>query len=145
MCRLTAAIGKGLKIPAFRWGVITLVNFVVNVGLTAMLHEGFGVDTRVAYAIALTTVFFMNFALLRYYVYAPNDAQPLGALFATYAASAIGFRLTEYVGFLLLHTIAGVPYLIAIFLVQGASFFVKYFYYGRLFSRNSGSERRSSK
>ena len=126
-------VEKLLRARSFRWGVNTVASFVVNLGLTVVLHEVFGVRNTIAYAVALTTVFFMNFAFFRYYVFVQDDPRSLGALFATYTASAIGFRLVEYASFVLFHTVAGVQYVVAIVLVQGTSFVAKYFYYGRVF------------
>ncbi len=60
---------------------------------------------------------------------------PIRRQFAAYTASAIGFRVSEYLGFLALHTILGVHYIITMFVVQGATFVIKFFFYGRLVFR----------
>ena len=140
---MSARVDTLLRARSFRWGVNTGLSFVVNLGLTIFLHESLGVTTSVAYAVALTTVFFMNFVLFHYYVFSQHEPKPLGQLFATYAASAIGFRLGEYAAFLLIHALVGLQYMLAIILVQGASFVLKYFFYGRVVfrerSRNTGT------
>ena len=124
-----------LNAKSFRWGVNTLASLVVNLGLTIGLHEGFAVDPAVAYAIALVTVFLMNFVFFRYYVFIQSEPLPIGSQFMAYTASAIGFRVVEYLSFVLLHTLLGVHYVVTIILVQGLSFVVKFFFYGRLIFR----------
>lgn len=137
---MTKAVRGILRATTFRWLVNTAASFVVNLGLTIGLHEGFGVATEIAYAVALVAVFLMNFAFFRYYVFVQEEPLPIRAQFVAYTGSAVGFRLSEYAGFLVMHTLLGVHYVIAIVLVQGAAFVAKYFFYGKLVfrGRNAG-------
>ena len=132
---MNAAVVSILQARSFRWGVNTLASLVVNLGLTIGLHEGFGIDPAIAYGVALVTVFLMNFVLFRYYVFVQAEPLALVPQFMVYTTSAIGFRLTEYLAFLLLHTLLGVHYVLTIFVVQGISFVVKFFFYGKLVFR----------
>lgn len=130
--------GRGraaLKTRSFRWGVNTVASFVVNLAVTAGLHEGLSVRAEAAYAAGLLTVFLMNFGFFRYYVFVQQEPMPIRRQFAAYTASAVGFRVSEYLGFLLVHTILGVHYIVTMFLVQGATFVAKFFFYGQLIFR----------
>ena len=121
----------------FRYLVNTGLSFVVNLGLTALLHEAFGVREATAYGVALVTVFVMNFLLFRYYVFDGRTDQP-GKQLATFAGTSVAFRVSEWFVFRLLHEKLGVYYLLAIILVQGTTFVIKYFVYGGwLFKRKT--------
>ncbi|MBB6430980.1 GtrA family protein [Algisphaera agarilytica] len=124
----------------FRYLVNTGLSFVVNLGLTALLHEAFGVREATSYAVALVTVFVMNFLLFRYYVFDGRTDQP-GKQLATFAGTSVVFRVSEWFVFRLLHEKLGVYYLLAIILVQGTTFVIKYFVYGGwLFNRKAKAE-----
>lgn len=137
---MTGRVRAALETPSFRWGVNTVASFVVNLGVTAGLHEVLSVRAEIAYAAGLLTVFFMNFGFFRYYVFVQPEPMPIRRQFAAYTASAIGFRVSEYVGFLVLHTMLGVHYIITMFVVQGATFVMKFFFYGRLVFRGRNGE-----
>lgn len=128
-------VQAALKARSFRWGVNTVASFVVNLGVTAGLHEVLSVRAEIAYATGLLTVFLMNFAFFRYYVFVQQEPLPIRRQFAAYTASAIGFRVSEYLGFLVFHTLLGVHYIITMFIVQGATFVAKFFFYGNLVFR----------
>ena len=132
---MNGTVASLLQARSFRWGVNTVASLVVNLGLTIGLHEGVGIHPAAAYAVALVTVFLMNFVLFRYYVFVQSEPRPIASQFVVYATSAIGFRLTEYLSFVLLHSILGVHYVVTIFVVQGISFVVKFFFYGNFVFR----------
>jgi putative flippase GtrA len=104
------------------------ISFATNVGLTAFLHELVHLPEEVAFAISLVTVFTMNFLACRYVVFSGRAGDPKRQL-VLYALSSLGFRLGEYLAFLALHTWLGTPYLLAIFVVLGVSFVIKFLYY----------------
>lgn len=114
-----------------RFCLTTVLSMVVNFGLTIALHELARWPEELAYAVALVTVLLMNFVLLRSYVFSARHIEP-GRQLALFALSTAGFRLSEYLAFLLLHTWLGMYYVLAMFLVQGTAFVTKFFYYGRL-------------
>lgn len=132
---MTGRVRAALETTSFRWGVNTVASFIVNLGVTAGLHEVLSVRAEIAYAAGLLTVFLMNFGFFRYYVFVQPEPMPIRRQFAAYTASAIGFRVSEYLGFLVLHTMLGVHYIITMFVVQGATFVMKFFFYGRLVFR----------
>ena len=140
---MNPALQKVLSARSFRWGVNTVASFVVNLGMTVGLHEWLSVDPSVAYAVALLTVFLMNFVFFRYYVFSHPEPLPIRSQFMAYAGSAVGFRLAEYLCFLLVHIVFGVHYVVTIIAVQGASFIAKYFFYGAFVFRGRHSAPRS--
>lgn len=107
------------------------VGFLLNIGITAFAHELLGATEELAFAIALAMVFAFHFLSGRYVIYGASDGDPKRQLLR-YALASGGFRGAEYVGFLVLHTAAGLPYLAAAMVVLGASFIVKFFFYGRV-------------
>jgi putative flippase GtrA len=112
----------------FRFGALGGVGFVVNFGLTALLHELVGLSEELSFAIALAAVFFGNFFSLRHLVFeaAAGDAK---RQLVHYAFASFGFRFAQWLSFVALHTWLGVPYLIAVTVVLGIWFLVKFGYY----------------
>ncbi|MFO0944655.1 MAG: hypothetical protein U1D30_01720 [Planctomycetota bacterium] len=102
--------------------------FGLNLGSTAILHEGFAFSTKIAYAVTLGIVTLVGFLTLKYFVY--QDLQGnLARQFVAYLPSVALFRGAEFLGFALLNGWLGVQYLAAIVAVQGTSFTSKYFYF----------------
>ena len=119
-----------------RFSAVTGLSLALNFGTTIVLHEGFGLAEELAYALALLTVFAVNFVLLRTWIFAGSARAGASRQFAWYALSAAGFRGAEYLGFLVLHTGLGVHYLLAMALVQTTAFFGKFLHYGRVVFRD---------
>jgi putative flippase GtrA len=113
-----------------RFAVFTVISAALNFGLTIGLHEWLGLPEEAAYAIGLAVVFIVNFLGLRYYAF-PGRGGRVGTQFAVYAVSSAAFRGAEYLAFLLLHTVLGVHYVVAMIVIQTASFVTKFLYYGR--------------
>ena len=96
-----------------KFGGVSGLSFVVNVGGFALMHEAFGVRAEAAYALSLVAVFAMNFALFRFWVFKPEGTagraagRGAGRQLAEYLASAVLFRAGEYAAFLGLHTRLG--------------------------------------
>lgn len=111
-----------------RYVIITGLSFVTNLGLTVFLTEVITFPEEVSYAIALVTVFVMNFLFMRYYIYVSREGSAKRQ-FMMYTLSAIGFRGLEYISFLMIHTWFGVQYALAIIEIQVCSSIVKFFYY----------------
>lgn len=114
-----------------RFGVLTVLSFTVNVGLTALLHEIIGAPEEIAFALSILVVFIMNFIFQRYYVFAGTDRGAANQLMM-YLIFSMAFRGSEYLSFLVMHTWLGVQYLVAIVSVLGVSFFAKFFFYDRV-------------
>jgi putative flippase GtrA len=99
-----------------------------NVGLSLGLHEWLDLPAELAFAIALALMLIINFCGLRYFVYR-SRAVAMPAQFASYAMSAIGFRVSEYIAFLVVHTLLGCPYRLSVIGVLAVSFVGKYSFY----------------
>ena len=119
----------------FRYAAVTGLCFIVNLGVTVLFTEVFSVYEEISYGFALSTVFFMNFFLMRYYIYRSSEDN-LISQFILYAGSAIAFRGIEYGCFLLLHSWMGIPYGAAIVVIQGFSAVSKFIYYKRIVFSN---------
>ncbi len=122
---------------AIRYAQISGLNFVVNIGLTIFLHEVCALPEEIAFAVALIVVFCMNFVAMRHYIYQGRNG-PLGGQFATYTMSAIGFRGTEYLAFLALHSWLGFDYRVVVVGVTLVAAGVKFFCYRFVFEGRGG-------
>jgi putative flippase GtrA len=115
----------------FRFGSVGGISFAINIGLTAFLHELLGIVEEIAFSIALAVAFTFNFVGCKYYVFSENTGDSRKQLIA-YFFSSLLFRGIEYLGFILLHTLMGVQYLAAVFLVLVFSFFAKFTFYKKV-------------
>lgn len=113
---------------AVRFGVAACVCFVVNLGLTIGLHELIGLPEEVAFAIAIASVLVISFMMLRFWVY-PEQTLGIGRQFLAHLTTNLGFRVTEYVTFLLLHSVLGLYYVYATIIVMGIAFPTKFLFY----------------
>ena len=99
--------------PVFRAGVRFLqlggFAFCLNIAITTTLHELMGLPADLAFAVALLTLFFVNFFGFRRYVYR-STGHARGQI-GRYFIAVVCFRLAEYGGFLLLHKQIGIDYL----------------------------------
>jgi putative flippase GtrA len=112
-----------------RFGAVGAVGFGLNIGITVSLHEWLGAPEELAFAVALAVVFGFSFLTSRYMIFAgASDGDPKKQL-VKFAVFSAGFRVAEYLGFLVLHTLIGLPYLPAIVAVLAFSFLTKFFTY----------------
>jgi len=121
-----------LRKKAFRFLQLSGLSFLVNFGITVIGHEILGVPAEVAFALALITVFVMNFYMLRYYVYQGID-EPAVRQFIKYAGSAVSFRGFEYLFFLMFYTWFGYEYKLVLVSVLLISSIIKFLWYRYLF------------
>jgi len=112
----------------FRFGALGGIGFVVNFGLTALLHEVAQLSAELAFAIALVVVFFGNFLSCRYLVF-DDTAGDFKRQLLHYALASFGFRFAQWVSFLALHTWLGLPYLLAVAIVLASWFLIKFSFY----------------
>ncbi len=109
------------------------ISFVLNLGLTIVLHEVIGWAEEAAYATSLGVVLVVNFILCRTFVF--NAAagslrrQALG-----YLGGTIIFRSLEYVCFLGIHSGFDVDYRLTVIAVSVVAMVVKFFVYRVLFN-----------
>jgi putative flippase GtrA len=112
-----------------RFGALGAVGFGLNIAITVSLHEWLGAPEELAFAVALATVFVFSFLTGRYLIFSGASHGDPRKQLVKFAISSAGFRFAEYLGFLILHTVLGLPYLIAIVAVLGFSFLTKFFTY----------------
>ena len=112
--------------------------FAFNMATLITLVESFDVQKEVAFATSQIVIFFTSFVLLRYYVYNSRGSGIL-AQFAAYAVSALAFRGSEYVAFLVLHTWLGGEYRLCAIGILATSTIVKFLYYRWLFERGAST------
>jgi putative flippase GtrA len=93
----------------------------------------------VAAALGLASALVVNFLMLRYFIFRGTQL-PWGRQLLTFLASSGVFRGIEYLGFLLVNSLAGVHYLLALVLVLAGSFILKFIVYeGWVFAKRSHS------
>lgn len=117
-----------------RFGVATLISASITVGLPIALHEGLGIDERLAVAIALATALVVNFATTRLFVFKSegNARQELWRFLSV----SLAFRLAEFGLFLLLFSL-GLVYILAQVIVLALSFTLKFIVHKRFVYRGS--------
>jgi putative flippase GtrA len=120
-----------------RFTAMGSLGLILNLGITAFVHEVLGASEELAFAVALAIVFSFHFLSGRYVIYGAADGDPKRQLLR-YGLATGGFRAAEYLGFLVLHTIAGIPYLAVIVIVLGSSFIAKFFFYGHVVFTGNG-------
>lgn len=112
-----------------RFAVMGGIGFALNIGITVGLHEGLGAPEELAFGVALAVVFIFSFFTSRYLIFkGASEGDPAKQL-VKFAVSNAGFRVAEYVGFLVFHTVLGIPYVVAIVAVLAVSFLTKFFTY----------------
>jgi putative flippase GtrA len=118
-----------------RYLLLSALSLALTLGVTAGLHEGFGVSPEISFAVALVVVFLTNFAGMRLWVFR-GTRRPVVIQLMGFGLSSLSFRGLEYCLYLLLYRVVGTPYLAAAFAAIGISFAVKYVVYNSwLFSR----------
>lgn len=112
-------------------------SFGLNLAITSFVHEILGWTPATAFALALVTVLTVNFFVLRHFVFEATSGTAAGQATA-YLFSALGFRATEYLAFLVVNVRLGVPYLLTATVVLAVSTAVKFFVYGsKIFVRSA--------
>jgi putative flippase GtrA len=127
-------IRQDWRAAAVRFAIASFTIFATNLGVTIALHELGNVPPSVAYAVALTIVFFQSFFLLRYFIFG-RQSSPGWTQFAMYAPSSVTFRGLEYGLFVLLQGVVGIDYRVAVITVAGLSLVWKFLFYGRVVFR----------
>jgi len=118
-----------------RFVLLGAISFTTNLGITAGLHELAGISPDMSFAVGLVTVFVLNFATMRWWVF-PDSGLSLARQLAGFAMTSVGFRSSEFLVFLLLRHVGGTYYLLAAGVTLCISMVVKYFVYGSwLFAR----------
>jgi putative flippase GtrA len=136
---LHTMLSKTKLAALFRFGLAGLLSAAVALGSTALLHEAGWLEERVAAAVGLVAALSVNFLVARFYVFRGTHVGVWRQLTA-FLASSGAFRGLEYSGFFIVNTALHVHYLIALMLVLGCSFILKFFVYeGWVFARSRGT------
>jgi putative flippase GtrA len=112
-----------------RFAAMGAAGFGLNIVITVSLHEGLSAPEELAFAVALAAVFVFSFLTSRYLIFTGASRGDPRKQLLKFGLSNAGFRVAEYVGFLVLHTVLRLPYLLAIVAVLGCSFLTKFFTY----------------
>lgn len=116
-----------------RYAALSVASGALNVGLTAACHHLAGLGEEASYAIALACVFAVNFAAMRQWVYRDTrHRHDAGAQLLKCALVSAGVRTAEWLAFVVLHTLLGMYYLVAIAAIMVGSFAMKFLLYDRL-------------
>lgn len=138
-------IGRVLSAETFhslvRFGLSGVVSSTVALGTAALLHEWAELPERPAGGLGFVAALLVNFFVLRVFVFrATHDAAWRQAL--TYLATSGMFRLFEFFAFYIVNKYVHVQYLIAMVLVLGVSFVVKFVTYRGFVFRGPGQVAR---
>lgn len=115
---------------AIRFGILSAVSFLGNLGITHTLTDRVGAPAELAFAVSIVVIFFVNFACCRWFVFQASD-QSITTQLAAFLSSSICFRGIEYVAFLCLHSVLQIHYLIATVMVLIVGFAAKFLFYNR--------------
>ncbi len=96
----------------YRFTIVSALSFGLQIGLLVLLHGVIGLMEEVAFVLTMAVVFTVNFSLLRRFVY-PNQTRSIHGQFIATLSVSLGFRVFEFVMFVILHRLAGIGYLFA--------------------------------
>lgn len=102
--------GLSFQQQAVRYALLSGLSFAGNLGLVVLLHEVIGLSSYLAVPIAMLCVTLFNFCTLKLAIFTQANRHWSRQL-AGFLASIAGFRLAEYLCFLLLHGGLALPYL----------------------------------
>jgi putative flippase GtrA len=118
-------LSRDRLIRLLRFGSGAVVSFTGTLAVTFVTTEWLGVREEFSFAIAVVVMFFVNFLYLRYVVFLSAHTTWLSQM-RDFLIASIGFRLAEYLAFLILLNVFHVYYLLSVVCVLGISFLVKF-------------------
>lgn len=131
------AAARRLRSTFWRYSVLGGLSVAVNLVIVSALRELGGHSAAVAGAAGYAAVLLLNFVLARRHVFMSTAAVAPELL--RYGLVQLGMRLAEYLSFLLLVYSAGLSYTVAIVVVAGVFFIVKFgLYRGYVFGTRDG-------
>lgn len=132
--RLTAEhLYQLIRDQRFRYIIASGFSFTLAISLSFLMKSVIGLNEKVAVGITLIIVFFVNFIIIRYFVF-QSTAEPVKQ-FINFALSSIAFRLMEYGLFILLLSWANAYYLFALSCAMIVTFVLKYFFQKKIVFR----------
>lgn len=120
-------LGRQTHNQITRYLSMTAISAGITLGVPVLLHEGLSLDEEIAVALALGTAFIVNFVTMRRVVFRSSD-HPIPQLLR-FAITNIAFRIGEYLLFVILHTLIGLFYMLALGFVLVCSFILKFLCY----------------
>ncbi len=105
------------------------MSFFLTLGLTLFLHEGLRAPEELAFAVGLGSALVVNFFSCRHLIFVNAASGDARRQFILFVGSSFTFRGGEYVAFLLIHTVGGLDFMVAILGILLTSMLVKFFYY----------------
>jgi len=137
--RLLGADARRLRSTFWRYSVLGAVSVAINVVVVSALRELGGQSAAVAGAAGYAAVLVLNFVMARRHVFMSSAA--IAPEMLRYGLVQLGMRLAEYLSFLLLVYSAGLSYPLAIVVVAGVFFLVKFgLYRGYVFGPGDGRD-----
>jgi putative flippase GtrA len=134
-----ALLSSGKLKSLVRFGLGGVVSSAVAIGGTALLHEMAGMPERIAGAGGLAASLLVNFVVLRFFVFRGTQISVWRQLPMFLATSGV-FRALEYAGFFVVNTYLHLQYLLALVVVLGTSFLLKFLVYeGLVFVKKAGT------
>jgi putative flippase GtrA len=112
---------------ALRFLLLTCASATISLGLPVILHEWLGVPPELGVAAGFLTAFIVNLTMLRRVVFSSDRS--LSHDFVLFSLSTLSFRGAEYVAFLLLYSLVGINYVVALVLVLCISSAAKFLWY----------------
>lgn len=109
------------------FGLLGAFSFGLNIFITILLHEILNAPVRVAYACGLLTTILTNFYFSRRIIF--QSGANIWRQLIIFIVSSFVFRGLEYGAFLFQEATINIEYILAILLIHGASFLIKFFYY----------------
>lgn len=125
--RLTSEFAGHLRRFLMTSGLSATLSFI----LPTLLHELLGLPIKGAVATGFAAAYICNFLLLRTFVFKSMNTFRSDVI--RYLVVNGAFRLAEYALFLVLLDVAGINYVLAVFLVLTVSTVLKFFGYRRIF------------
>lgn len=124
----------GIDLPKLlRFGSGAALSFTSTLAITYAAVEWLGLDEKLSFAISLVGVFFINFWYLRLFVF--QSELPWIRQLRDFFVASIGFRIAEYLAFLVLLDIFEIQYLLCVISVLVVSFVAKFFVFNfRIFT-----------
>jgi putative flippase GtrA len=122
-----------------RFGLGGVLSSAVALGTTALLHEMGDVPERIAGAGGLAAALCVNFVVLRVFVFRATQTSAWRQL-PMFLATTGAFRALEYTAFFMINKYLHMHYLLAMVLVLGSSFVLKFLVYeGLVFVKKAGN------
>ena len=109
------------------FGAAGIISIGVNFIVTGCLHELLNMPARIAYAFGLATTIVINFIFIRSVIFQSHNN--FSRQFFIFLFSSFVFRGLEWLVFVVIETIADLPYWGVMFFIHAVSAFIKFCYY----------------